>query len=113
MSGFSRRFYSLRISQLLTNVERLERFERLERLEPFERPTRSVRCRRSAQASSMSDAHEQTSVGEIKLEEIIDRSIIIPPTSVPVLFLSDRFDAAWFRHKSRQGILSPRLFLPL
>lgn len=32
--------------------------------------------RRSAQPSSMSDAHEQTRVGEINLEEIVDRSIV-------------------------------------
>jgi hypothetical protein len=67
----------------LERIERLERFERSVTLNDLNEAKCLNRLngenlvhRSSAQPSSMSDAHEQTRVGEIKLEEIIDRSIV-------------------------------------
>jgi hypothetical protein len=68
---------------LLERIERLDRFERSVTLNDLNEAKGLNRLngenlvhRSSAQPSSMSDAHEQTRVGEIKLEEIIDRSIV-------------------------------------
>ena len=67
----------------LERSERLERFERSVTLNDLNEAKCLNRLngenlvhRRSAQPSSMSDAHEQTRFGEVKLEEIIDRSIM-------------------------------------
>ena len=67
----------------LERIERLERFERSVTLNDLNEAKCLNRLngenlvhRRSAQPSSMSDAHEQTRVGGVKLEEIVDRSIM-------------------------------------
>jgi hypothetical protein len=83
MSFIEDGYQDLRDLWLLERIKRLERFERSVTLNDLNEAKCLNRLngenlvhRRSAQPSSMSDAHEQPRVGEVKLEEIVDRSIM-------------------------------------